>query len=114
MNRLESTLENIGKGFVKILSEVDKVGVIAEPFVDLAFPSLAAIYNAAANGAATARSAGEAAIKATNTPEQNLAAAAIAVEPVLVQFAASAGLSAPTTATILAYAQALLASMKIV
>ena len=41
----------------------------------------------------------------------NLLAIALAVEPLLVQFAQQAGLTAPTTATVLQYAAALQKSL---
>jgi hypothetical protein len=110
-NKIEQALESIGKGFVKVFEDVDKAAVVAEPFVDIAFPVLAPIYNAAANGAAAAIKAGQGAVSSTNTEVQNLLAIALAVEPLLVQYAQQAGLSAPTTATVLQYAGALQASL---
>ena len=110
MNKFESTLETIGKAFLKVTLDVDKAAVVAEPFVDIAFPAIAPIYNAAANGAAAAKAAGQKAIIPGATPEANLAAIALAIEPILASYAAQAGLSAPTIATILAYAAALQAS----
>ena len=111
-NKFLSTLESIGKIFVTIFKDAEKVAVVAEPFVDIAFPHLAPIYNAAANGAAAAVKAGQGAVVSTNTDTQNVVSVAIAVEPVLAQFAKDSGLPAPTTATILQYAEALAASLK--
>lgn len=111
-DKFMSTLETIGKVFLTIFKDADKVAVVAEPFVDIAFPALAPIYNAAANGAAAAIKAGQGAVVSTNTDTQNVVAVAIAVEPVLAQFAKDSGLPAPTTATILQYAEALAASLK--
>ena len=110
-NKFLSTLESIGKVFVTIFKDADKVAVAAEPFVDIAFPALAPIYNASANGAAAAIKAGQGAVVSTNTEAQNVVAVAIAVEPVLAQFAKDSGLPAPTTAIILQYAEALAASL---
>jgi hypothetical protein len=111
-NKLISTLETISKVFLTIFKDAEKVAVIAEPFVDIAFPDLAPIYNAAANGAAAAVKAGQGAVVSTNTEAQNIVAIAIAVEPVLAQFAKDSGLPAHTTAIILQYAEALAASLK--
>lgn len=111
-NKFITTLESIGKVFLTIFKDAEKVAVIAEPFVDIAFPHLAPIYNAAANGAAAAVKAGQGAVISTNTEAQNIVAIAIAVEPVLAQFAKDSGLPAPTTAIILQYAEALAASLK--
>ena len=109
--KLEQTLENIGKGFVNVFEGIDKAAVVAEPFVDIAFPFLAPIYNAAANGAAAAVKAAQGAYNPQASETDNLLAIALAVEPLLVQYAQQAGLSAPTTATVLQYAGALQASL---
>ena len=85
---------------------------MAEPFVDIVFPSLAPIYHAATNGAAAALEAAQAAVVSTNTDSQNLLAITEAVEPILLDYAKAGGLSAPTTTTVLAYAQALQSSLK--
>ena len=111
-NKFISTLESIGKVFLTIFKDAEKVAVVAEPFVDIAFPHLAPIYNAAANGAAAAVKAGQGAVVSTNTETENVDAVAIAVAPVLEQFAKDSGLPAPTTATIIQYAEALAASLK--
>ena len=109
--KLEQTLENIGKGFVKVFEGVDKAAVTAEPFVDIAFPPLAGIYNSAANGAAAAIKAGQGAYNPQASDTDNLLAIALAVEPLLVQYAQQAGLTAPTTGTVLQYAAALQKSL---
>jgi hypothetical protein len=110
-NKFETQLENIGKIFVDVFKGVDKVAIVAEPFVDIAFPALAPVYNAAANGAAAALAAGKGATSPTNTDTQNLVAVAVAVEPLLTQYAQQAGLSAPTLGTVMLYAQALQKSL---
>ena len=111
-NKFLQSLEDVGKVFLKILADCDKAAVIAEPFVDVAFPALAPIYNAAANGAAAGLTAGKSAYNPAGTDEENVVAIALAVEPVVVQYAQTSGLPAPTTAQILKYAQALAASLK--
>ena len=113
-NKFISTLETISKVFITIFKDAEKVAVVAEPFVDIAFPHLAPIYNAAANGAAAAVKAGQGAVVSTNTPTENVVAVAVAVEPVLAQFAKDSGLPAPTTAIILQYAEALAATLKVI
>ncbi len=107
LNKFEQTIQNIGKVFEKVFVDVDKAAVVAEPFVDIAFPIIAPLYNAAANGAAAATTAAKSAVVSTNTPVQNLVAIAAAIEPVLNQYATEAGLSAPTLAVLMQYAQAL-------
>lgn len=111
MNKFEQTIQNIGKIFQKVVIDADGVAVVAEPFVDIAFPVIAPIYNAAANGAAAAEAAAKKATVATNTETQNLVAIAAAIEPILNQYASQAGLSAPTLATLMQYAQALQTSI---
>ena len=110
-NKFEQTLENIGKGFVKVLEGVDKAAVVAEPFVDIAFPVLAPLHNAAANGAAAAIKAGQGVYNPQASDTDNLLAIALAVEPLLVQYAQQAGLTAPTTAVVLQYTAALQKSL---
>ena len=110
-NKLEQALEKIGKAFLKVFADTEKAAVIAEPFVDIAFPAIAPIYNATANGAAAALSAGKAAHDPTKSADQNLVAIVAAVEPVLTQYAQQAGLTPPTVATILKYAQAIQAAL---
>ena len=113
MNNLEKALVKIGTTFLAIFKDIDKAAVVAEPFVDIAFPVLAPVYNASANGAAAALSAGQAAYDPTKPGDQNLIAVTSAIEPVLASFASKGGLSAPTTATVMSYAQALIASGKL-
>ena len=107
LNKFEQTIQNIGKIFQKVVIDADDVAVVAEPFVDIAFPVIAPIYNAAANGAAAATAAAKSAVVSTNTPVQNLVAIAAAIEPILNQYATEAGLSAPTLTVLMQYAQAL-------
>ncbi len=110
-NKFEQTLENIGKGFAKVLEGVGKAAAVAEPFVDIAFPFLAPIYNAAANGAAATIKAGQGVYNPQASDSDNLFAIALAVEPLLVQYAQQAGLTRPTTAVVLQYAAALQKSL---
>lgn len=111
LNKFEQTIQNIGKVFEKVFVDVDKAAVIAEPFVDIAFPFLAPIYNAAANGAAAAIKAGQGVYNPQASETDNLLAIALAVEPLLVQYAQQAGLTPPTTTTVLQYATALQKSL---
>lgn len=113
-NKFEKSLMNISKGFEHLFTGAGKIAVAAEPFVDIAFPALAPLYNAAANGAAAAVKAAQAAVVSTNTESQNLLAITVAVEPILLDYAKTAGLSTPTTATVLQYSQAIQASLKAV
>ncbi len=110
-NKFEQTLANIGQVFVKVLEGVDKAAVVAEPFVDIAFPFLAPIYNAAANGAAATIKAGQGVYNPQASDTDNLLAIALAVEPLLMQYAQQAGLTAPTMAVVMQYAAALQKSL---
>lgn len=112
MNKFETALQNICKVFVNIFKDVDRVAVLAEPFVDIAFPQLAPLYNAGANGAAAAIGAAKKVYVPAATDSENLVAITAAVEPILQQFATASGLTTPTIATVLAYAQALQQSIK--
>ena len=61
-NKFEHTLINIGKAFEHIFTGAGKIAVAAEPFVDIAFPALAPLYNAAATGAACVGTLGHTAL----------------------------------------------------
>jgi len=113
MNKIETALQKVSAVFVKIFTDAEIVAVAAEPFVDILFPAVAPIYNSAANGAAAAKAAGLAAVVPGATEEQNLINVTVAIEPGLVKYAQASGLQTPTTATILAYAQALMPVLKL-
>jgi hypothetical protein len=112
MNKLETILHNISKGFADVFKDVDKAAVIAEPFVDYAFPALAPLYNAGSNGAAAAILAAQKVNVPTATDAQNLVSIAIAVEPILKDFATQTGLSIPTSGAVIGYAGAIQESLK--
>lgn len=112
MNKFETALQNICKVFVNIFKDVDRIAVFAEPFVDIAFPQLAPIYNAGANGAAAAIGAANKVYVPAATDSENLVAITAAVEPILQQFATASGLTSPTIGTVMAYAQALQQGIK--
>ena len=114
MNKFETALQKVCAAFVKVFTDAEIVAVAAEPFVDILFPAVAPIYNSAANGAAAAKAAGQAAVVPGASEEQNLINVTVAIEPVLVKYSQASGLTTPTTATILAYAQALMPVLKLV
>jgi hypothetical protein len=112
MNKIETALHAVGKAFENIFDEGDKVALFAEPFVDRAFPALAPLYNAGANGAAAAIAAAKGVLNPTASDSENLCAIAVAVEPILLKFASQTGLTPPSTAVVLLYAQDLQQGLK--
>lgn len=109
----ESTLHSIGKILSEAFSDSEKITLAAEPFVDLAFPAIAPLYNVAAQGAALALKAATAAVTPGASDVANLTAVTIAVAPVLNQFAATAGLTPPAIGTVIQYAGALQKSLAV-
>jgi len=111
MNNVEKFLDKIGKAIWAAISDVDKAAVLAEPFVDTAFPIAAAFYNGTVNAIASAKSTALATIDPAKTDLQNFAAVATAVTPILTGYAKTAGLSVPTQQVIMAYTADLLATI---
>jgi len=108
MNKIETALHAVGKAFENIFDDTDKVALFAEPFVDRAFPAL---YSGA-NGAAAAIAAAKGVLNPTASDSENLCAIAVAVEPILLKFASQTGLTPPSTAVVLLYAQDLQQGLK--
>lgn len=111
-NKFENTIMKIGQDILKGLGIADEAGLIAEPFVDIAFPAFAPVYNAIVNGSAAAKTAATKTISSQYSDVQNVTAVVQAIEPILNEYAAAAGLSKPTIAQIMKYATALIESMK--
>lgn len=104
-----SKLESI---LARILRVTTEVAAIAEPIVVVFNPGIAAIYNLSVNAALQAENAAEEAASKETTHTAKLAAVCEAVTPYLAQAAEQARVSAPTQATITAYAQSVLAGLE--
>jgi len=92
MASLKSILSDVGKGFEKFFGVAVKVAVAAEPFVDIAFPGIATLYNATVNEVAKAEAAALVAGAQTGTGPQKLAMVLQAIQPVFTEYATATGI----------------------
>ena len=113
-NKFVSFLEKIGTGILTGIHIGENVAIIAEPFVDIAFPAVAPLYNGTVATVANAQAKAQAAIQSGNTQVQNFIAVTAAVTPILESYAKAAGLPQPTTDKINAYVQVLLSSLTLI
>jgi len=111
MASFTSILQDIGKGFKKIFSVVVDAAVVAEPIVDTLFPGLASLYNTTVLAVANAENAAISAGAQNGTGVQKLALVVASIESSFNAYAKANGLAAPTTATIEAYVNAVVASL---
>jgi hypothetical protein len=112
MNNIEKVLDKIGRSLLDGLKALLPVAVLAEPFVDTAFPVVAGVYNATVGSIAAAKQAATNALDPTKSDVQNFAAATTAVTPILTAYAKTAGLAAPTQDVIMKYVADLLTDLK--
>jgi hypothetical protein len=111
MASFNTILSDIGKGMAKFFGIAIKAAVIAEPIIDIAFPGISVLYNAAVTEAANAENAAIVAGAQSGSGAQKLAAVVAAITPAFNAYAAQAGLSAPTTQTIENYVNAVVATL---
>lgn len=111
MASFKSILSDIGHSLKTFFSLADSVAKAAEPIVDVAFPGVAALYNATVAEVGNAETAAIAAGAQSGTGTQKLAAVVAAISPTFTQYAAQNGLAAPTTAIITDYVNAVVASL---
>ncbi|MFZ0662317.1 MAG: hypothetical protein WAM66_06455 [Acidobacteriaceae bacterium] len=103
-----SFLQHVGNFFKTVFSDATKVAEVAEPVVDIAFPTVASLYNFTVQQAALAETAAEG---AQGAGAQKLAAVVAAVTPYATASLQQAGIPAPTTTQITAYVNAVVASL---
>ena len=111
MASLNTILSDIGNGIKKFFSLVVTGAEIAEPIIDVAFPGISALYNATVTEAANAEQAAIVAGQQTGSGPQKLALVVAAIMPIFTQYAATAGIPAPTTTTITTWVNAVVASL---
>ena len=92
MASFKSALSNVGKAFEKFFGAAVKVAQVAEPFVDIAFPGVATLYNTTVNEVAKAEAAALAAGAQNGTGAQKLAMVVASIEPVFEEYAAATGI----------------------
>ena len=92
-----SILSNIGKGLEKVFKVGVGTAVLAEPFVDIAFPGIGPLFNAVVSEVAKAESMAIVAGQQNGSGPQKLASVVAAVDAEFKEFASSNNLPAPTT-----------------
>ncbi|HTW46200.1 MAG TPA: hypothetical protein VMD58_11685 [Acidobacteriaceae bacterium] len=105
---MSTFLKHIGSFFKSLFVDAAKVAKVAEPVVDLAFPSVANLYNFTVQQASLAETA---AAGVSGAGEQKLAAVVAAVTPYATSALQADGVPAPTNAQITAYVNAVVASL---
>lgn len=103
-----SFLKHVGGFFKTIFTDATKVAEMAEPVVDIAFPSVAGLYNFTVQQAALAETAAEG---AKGAGAQKLAAVIAAVTPYAASALKADGVPAPTLEQVTAYVNAVVASL---
>lgn len=109
---LKSILSDIGNGLKTFFTDADKVATAAEPFVDIAFPGVAALYNTTVTAVGNAETAAIAAGAQSGSGAQKLAAVVASIESDFNAYWKSIGntTSAPQS-TIENYVNAVVASL---
>jgi len=107
-SRISTLLQHVGSFFRTLFTDTTKVAEVAEPIVDIAFPSVANLYNFTVQQASLAETAAEGAF---GSGAQKLAAVVAAVTPYATTALQADGVPAPTSAQITAYVNAVVASL---
>jgi hypothetical protein len=107
-SNISTFLKHVGIFFKTIFTDATKAAQSAEPIVDVAFPSVANLYNFTVQQASLAETAAEG---ASGSGAQKLAAVVAAVTPYATSALQADGVPAPTSAQITAYVNAVVASL---
>lgn len=105
-----SILSNVGHGLKLFFAGAVKVAQVAEPFVDIAFPGIAVLFNTTVNAVAQAEMAAAAAGVQTGSGPQKLAFVVASIESSYEAYAKANGISYDA-AKIEAWANAVVASL---
>lgn len=105
-------LQKIGHDFLKVLGYVEEGAEIAEPVIDLAVPGIALVYNATVSFLQTAMAAATANSATTLTPAQ-IAAIATTMEPYVIPYLTTLGVTNPTSAQVQAYLNSVIQGLEI-
>ena len=101
MASFKTILSDVGKGLKKFLGIAVTAATAAEPFIDVAFPGIATLYNATVAEVAKAEAAAIAAGSQSGTGPQKLAMVIQAVEPVFAEYATATGIPSASQAAII-------------
>ena len=97
---VQSILSDIGHAIEKVFTGAVKVAQVAEPFIDVAFPGVASLYNATVNEVANAEVISIAANAQTGSGAQKLTIAVANITPTFLTYAKQNGINvSPTTIT---------------
>lgn len=111
-NKFLSILDHAGTAikdfFGKELPVAVTIAQDAEPFVDLAFPGIAVLFNSTVTMVANAEALGKSAASGAQTGPQKLAAVTAALEPVAIAYLKAQGITVDS-ATITAWVNAVVA-----
>jgi hypothetical protein len=93
----KSILSDIGNGIKKVFTVGDAVAKDAEPFVDLAFPGVAPLFNAIVQQVGLAEASAAAAGEQTGTGAQKLAVVMQSIEGSIANFEKTNNVTTPMT-----------------
>ncbi len=93
----KSVLSDIGNGIKKVFVVGDKVAVAAEPFVDLAFPGVAPLFNSIVQQVGLAEAAAASAGAETGTGTQKLALVVQSIEGSIADYEKKNNIATPLT-----------------
>lgn len=108
MSGISTFLQHVGGFFKTLFTATTKVAAAAEPIVDIAFPSVASLYNFTVQQASLAETA---AAGTSGAGAQKSAAVIAAVTPYATAALKADGVPAPTSAQIASYVNAVVASL---
>ena len=111
MKSFTSILSDIGNSLKKFFTGATAVAEAAAPIIDIAFPGIAGLYNSTVTAVVNAETAAIAAGQQNGTGPQKLAAVVAAVTPAFHSYATANGLVTPTSATVEAYVNAVVAGL---
>lgn len=107
-------LQKIGHDFLKVLGIIEEVGEAVEPVIDMALPEIAIIYNATVTFVQAAMAAAQAAnVGVTTLTPAQIAAIATSMEPYIIPYLTSMGISNPTSAQVEAYMNSVIQGLEI-
>ena len=93
----KSILSDIGTGIKKVFTAGDAAAKDAEPFVDLAFPGVAPLFNAIVQQVGLAEASAAAAGAESGTGAQKLAVVLQSIEGTITNYETTNNLAAPLT-----------------
>lgn len=111
MASFKTFLDALAKDTLKMIGIAEPIAEAAEPIIAVAAPAILPLYNLTINLIKNVEAVGVAAGTSTGTGAQKMALVVQDLEPIAVQYLASLGVSAPTTAQVQAYAQAIYDSL---